>query len=208
MASSKSSATICDLFLIFNLLFFTFGTSFLVVPKLRPLPSLATSPRRVQPGCCHTPAPPPASPPSGNGGHGEPTPHPMTPPASPPSGNGGHGEPTPHPITPPASPPSGNGHGGPSPPAIPPSSGHCPVKPISFEGCNDVLHGSVDLNGQCCRLVNGSAGINAPLCLCTAIRAGSLKVNGTNNDVAISQIITRCEGPAPQGFRCLNETPI
>ncbi|XP_039141297.1 pEARLI1-like lipid transfer protein 1 [Dioscorea cayenensis subsp. rotundata] len=188
MASSKSSATICDLFLIFNLLFFTFGTSSLTsIPVLHPPTPAATPPRSVQPGSGgHAPAPTPASP---------------TP------GNGGHGVPIPNPITPPASPPSGNGHGGPSPPARPPSGngGPCPVKPIGFEGCAHVLDGSdVDLNGQCCRLVDGSVDINAPLCLCTAIRANFLKVNGTNNDVAICRIITRCGGKAPQGFQCPN----
>ncbi|XP_039141527.1 lipid transfer protein EARLI 1-like [Dioscorea cayenensis subsp. rotundata] len=208
MASSKSSATICDLFLIFNLLFFTFGTSSLTsIPVLHPPTPAATPPRSVQPGSGgHAPAPTPASPAPGNGGHGVPIPNPITPPASPAPGNGGHGVPTPQPITPPASPPSGNGHGGPSPPASPPSGngGQCPVKLASLKVCAGVLNGLVSVNGPCCPLINGLASLDAEVCLCAAIKANVLGYIQIDATVAVKLIVGSCGKPTSPGFKCPN----
>lgn len=81
----------------------------------------------------------------------------------------------------------------------------CPVDTLKLNGCVDLLGGLVHLNigkatSTCCPLLEGLAGVDAALCLCTTIKAKLLNIN-VALPIALELLIS-CGKTPPSGFTC------
>jgi len=152
-----------------------------------------------------TPKPPVVIPPPKGGSGGYP---PYTP--KPPSG-GSPKVPTPSVPTPSIPTPSVPTPTIPTPsvptPTVPtPSNPKCPKDALKLGACVDLLGGLVHVFigdpvvNECCPVIQGLAGLEAALCLCTTIRAKVLNLN-VYLPLAL-QLIASCGLTPPEGFKC------
>lgn len=96
-------------------------------------------------------------------------------------------------------------------PSIPsPSDSHCPKDTVKLGACVDLLGGLVHVIigdpvvNQCCPVIQGLAGLEAALCLCTAIRA---KLLNLNIYLPLSlELLATCGLTPPPGFKCPEAT--
>ncbi|KAF8715450.1 hypothetical protein HU200_027101 [Digitaria exilis] len=97
----------------------------------------------------------------------------------------------------------------PPPPATPPSSGNGTCEPLRLRVCSSllsgllggILGGNATSDAQCCSLL-GIAGVDAGVCLCTALRANVLGTLNLNVPLALRLVLSLCGTPAPAGFTC------
>ncbi|PKA46672.1 36.4 kDa proline-rich protein [Apostasia shenzhenica] len=155
------------------------------VPKPPPPPPPTVIP-------CPPPPPPPKRPPP---------PPPTNPPPPPPTY-----PPPPPPILPPPPPPPPQEL--PCPPPPPPAAqGKCPIDALKLDACVDVLGGLIQIGigpsagESCCPVVTGLVGVDAALCLCTAIKLKLLNIN-LLLPIALDVLVDSCGKHVPDDFQC------
>ncbi|KAK8918588.1 36.4 kDa proline-rich protein [Platanthera zijinensis] len=95
----------------------------------------------------------------------------------------------------------------PCPPPPPEGGGTCPIDALKLGACVDVLGGLIHIGigaspeEDCCPLVQGLAGLDAALCLCTAIKLSLLNIN-LLIPVALEVLVDDCGKYVPEGFQC------
>ncbi|WOL20311.1 hypothetical protein Cni_G29115 [Canna indica] len=102
--------------------------------------------------------------------------------------------------------------GGGSPPATkspggcgsPPAPPKCPVDALKFGGCLDVLGETIKFGDPavaCCAPLEGIAGLDAAMCLCTTIKAKFMNVNVVL-PLALQVLVNTCGKSIPPGYTC------
>ncbi|KAG0483976.1 hypothetical protein HPP92_012060 [Vanilla planifolia] len=97
----------------------------------------------------------------------------------------------------------------PPPPTNPPpqGGGTCPIDALKLSACVELLGGLVQIGvgasptQECCPVLNGLVGLDAGLCLCTALK---LKVLNVNIFIPLALgLLVSCGKDVPSGFQCL-----
>ncbi|PKU67483.1 36.4 kDa proline-rich protein [Dendrobium catenatum] len=147
--------------------------------------------------CPTCPYPVPSTPPPKH--HPPPPPPPIHPPPPPPKPS-----PPPPQQTPCPPPPKPT----PSPPKpSPPPQSTCPIDVLKLDACVDVLSGLIHIGigpsaGEaCCPVVKGLAGLDAALCLCTAIKLNLLSIS-LLIPLALEVLVDNCGKYVPADFQC------
>ncbi|WCJ22905.1 Bifunctional inhibitor/lipid-transfer protein/seed storage 2S albumin superfamily protein [Euphorbia peplus] len=110
-----------------------------------------------------------------------------------------------HPAPKAPSPPSPNAPTLPSPPT--PNAQTCPIDTLKLGVCANLLNDLLRLvigtptNTQCCPLLDGLVDLEAPICLCTALKANVLGIN-LNVPISLSLLLNYCGKDVPSGFQC------
>ncbi|XP_065859290.1 pEARLI1-like lipid transfer protein 2 [Euphorbia lathyris] len=89
----------------------------------------------------------------------------------------------------------------------PPAKETCPIDTLKLGVCANVLNGLLGLvigtpsKTQCCPLLDGLVDLEAPICLCTALKANVLGIN-LNVPISLSLLLNFCGKDVPAGFQC------
>ncbi|XP_065859324.1 pEARLI1-like lipid transfer protein 1 [Euphorbia lathyris] len=89
----------------------------------------------------------------------------------------------------------------------PPAKETCPIDTLKLGVCANLLNGLLGLvigtpsKTQCCPLLNGLVDLEAPICLCTALKANVLGIN-LNVPISLSLLLNTCGKDVPAGFQC------
>ncbi|KAH0469117.1 hypothetical protein IEQ34_002349 [Dendrobium chrysotoxum] len=125
-----------------------------------------------------------------------------------------HHHPPPPPIHPPPpppkpSPPPPQQTPCPPPPKLPspPPQSTCPIDVLKLDACVDVLSGLIHIiigqsaDEACCPVVKGLVGLDAALCLCTAIKLKLLNIS-LLIPLALEVLVDDCGKHVPADFQC------
>ncbi|XP_065864214.1 14 kDa proline-rich protein DC2.15-like [Euphorbia lathyris] len=105
---------------------------------------------------------------------------------------------TPSPSPPPPPPPKA---------ASPPAKETCPIDTLKLGVCANLLNDLLSLvigtpsKTPCCPLLDGLVDLEAPICLCTALKANVLGLN-LNVPISLSLLLNFCGKDVPAGFQC------
>ncbi|XP_065864129.1 pEARLI1-like lipid transfer protein 1 [Euphorbia lathyris] len=89
----------------------------------------------------------------------------------------------------------------------PPAKETCPIDTLKLGVCANLLNGLLGLvigtpsKTQCCPLLDGLVDLEAPICLCTALKANVLGIN-LNVPISLSLLLNTCGKDVPAGFQC------
>ncbi|XP_065859328.1 pEARLI1-like lipid transfer protein 1 isoform X2 [Euphorbia lathyris] len=89
----------------------------------------------------------------------------------------------------------------------PPAKETCPIDTLKLGVCANLLNGLLGLvigtpsKTQCCPLLDGLVDLEAPICLCTALKANILGIN-LNVPISLSLLLNTCGKDVPAGFQC------
>ncbi|VFQ92684.1 unnamed protein product [Cuscuta campestris] len=186
---------------------FNFMAFLEVVQNFSEPPPYSPKPPTVNPPQPYIPKPPTVNPPppAVTPPYASPNPPPpviITPPPTPPVVK----PPLPPVVTPPYTLPNPPVQEPPCPP--PAKQPTCPIDALKLGACVDLLGGLVHIGvGQggakdtCCPALNGLAGVDAGICLCTTIRAKLLNIN-IILPIALQVLVNDCGKIPPEGFQC------
>ncbi|CAN6248446.1 unnamed protein product [Urochloa humidicola] len=102
-----------------------------------------------------------------------------------------------------------------TPPPAPSSGNNGTCDPLRLRVCSNLLRGLLagllpgaggngTTNGdQCCPLLGGVVGVDAAVCLCTALRANALGIVNLNVPLGLRLLLSQCgRGGVPASFTC------